>query len=613
VQGVEGPGRELWDAGEVVGHLVAAGSMFGFLAEHRADVFPDETYADLFAPPGVGRPSLPATRMAAVLTLQALHSLSDRETAEAVRCDLRWKVACGLSLLDEGFDPSSLVYWRRRIADSQRPHRINDAVRQVIEATGVLRGRRRRAVDSTVLDDAVATQDTVTQLIGAVRRVARQVPGAAEVIAAECRGHDYTQPGKPRIDWTDPQAKQELVSALVTDANAVVAALTGAGSDQVELDETAAAAVALLALVAGQDVEPAEGSDGRDGRWRIARRVAPDRVISTVYEQARHTRKSQHNRKDGYRAHLVNEPGTGLITDEALTMAAGPENSDAAIAARFVANTVPNPNPNPNNQDRDEQDRDEQDRDEQDRDEQAPSGDGPIAADLAAPGTDDAGTDDAGTDDTDCVLTAVTDDHEGAVAAGAVAGSNGQGEGLTWYGDSAYGTGDLRAAIKQAGHDAVIKPKPVQPAVPGGFTLDEFSVDEDSGTVTCPAGQTRQLSPNRTVTFGVLCRDCPLRTRCTTSKTGRSLDLHEHDALLRAARADWAADPALGEDYRHHRPNVERTVAQVATQGGRRIKLRHRGTVKNNAWLKRRTAALNLRNLIGRGLARLDGTWVLAT
>ena len=599
MQGVEGPGRELWDAGEVVGHLVPAGSMFGFLAEHRADVFPDETYADLFAPPGVGRPSLPATRMAAVLTLQALHSLSDRETAEAVRCDLRWKVACGLSLLDEGFDPSSLVYWRRRIADSQRPHRINDAVRQVIEATGVLRGRRRRAVDSTVLDDAVATQDTVTQLIGAVRRVARQVPGAAAVIAAECRGHDYTQPGKPRIDWTDPQAKQELVSALVTDANAVVAALTGAGPDQVELDETAAAAVALLALVAGQDVEPAEGSDGRDGRWRIARRVAPDRVISTVDEQARHTRKSQHNRKDGYRAHLVNEPGTGLITDEALTMAAGPDNSDAAIAARFVANTVPNPN---------NQDRDEQDRDEQDRDEQAPSGDGPIAADPAAPGTDDAGTDDA-----DCVLTAVTDDHEGAVAAGAVAGGNGQGEGLTWYGDSAYGTGDLRAAIKQAGHDAVIKPKPAQPAVPGGFTLDEFSVDEDSGTVTCPAGRTRQLSPNRTVTFGVLCRDCPLRTRCTTSKTGRSLDLHEHDALLRAARADWAADPALGEDYRHHRPNVERTVAQVATQGGRRIKLRHRGTVKNNAWLKRRTAALNLRNLIGRGLARLDGTWVLAT
>ena len=159
-------------------------------------------------------------------------------------------------------------------------------VRQVIEATGVVRGRRRRAVDSTVVDDAVATQDTVTQLIGAVRRVARQVPGAAEVIAAECRGHDYTQPGKPRIDWTDPQARQELVLGAGHRRERGGRRADRRRADE-ELDETAAAAVALLALVAGQDVEPAEGSDGRDGRWRIARRVAPDRVISTVDEQAR--------------------------------------------------------------------------------------------------------------------------------------------------------------------------------------------------------------------------------------------------------------------------------------------------------------------------------------
>ncbi len=51
-------------------------------------------------------------------------------------------------------------------------------------------------------------------------------------------------------------------------------------------------AVGLLALVAGQDVEPAEGSDGTDGRWKIAHRVAEDRVISTVDPEARHTRKS---------------------------------------------------------------------------------------------------------------------------------------------------------------------------------------------------------------------------------------------------------------------------------------------------------------------------------
>ncbi len=54
-------------------------------------------------------------------------------------------------------------------------------MRSVIDATGVLKGRTRRALDSTLLDDAVATQDTVTQLIAAIRRVRRVVPGAGDV------------------------------------------------------------------------------------------------------------------------------------------------------------------------------------------------------------------------------------------------------------------------------------------------------------------------------------------------------------------------------------------------------------------------------------------------
>jgi hypothetical protein len=78
MQGFERLGGGLLDAAAVAGHLVPAGSMFAFLAAHRAEVFPDADYADLFAPPGVGRPSLPATRMAAVLPLQVLHDYSDR-------------------------------------------------------------------------------------------------------------------------------------------------------------------------------------------------------------------------------------------------------------------------------------------------------------------------------------------------------------------------------------------------------------------------------------------------------------------------------------------------------------------------------------------------------
>ena len=104
-----------------------------------------------------------------------------------------------------------------------------------------------------------------------------------------------------------------------------------------ELDEQAASALALLALVAGQDVEPAEGCDGTDGRWRIARKVAGDRVISTVDPDARHTRKSPEARRDGYRAHLAADPETGIITDEKLTQASGTENSDPAVAEEFLA------------------------------------------------------------------------------------------------------------------------------------------------------------------------------------------------------------------------------------------------------------------------------------
>jgi hypothetical protein len=541
MQGFERADRQLLDAAALAGHLVPAGSMFAFLAGHRAEVFPDEDYADLFAPPGVGRPSIPATVMAAVLTLQALHDYSDRETAEAVRFDMRWKAAIGASLDDPGFDPSSLVYWRNRIARSARPQRVNDAVKKVVQQTGILKGRRRRAVDSTILADAVATQDTVTQLISAIRRVAREVPGGAEQIAAVCTGHDYSRPGKPKIDWDDPAAKDALVSALVHDADALVGVFKDA-----ELEEEAASAVALLALLAGQDVEPAEGSDGRDGRWRIARKVAEDRVISAVDPDARHTRKSPEARRDGYRAHVAADPQTGIITDEKLTKASGEENSDPAVAAEFLA------------------------AEHASRD----------TAGHAGPGQPE--------------------------PSGGVAGR----PPLSWYADSAYGTGDLRDAIGQAGDAAVIKPKPLQPAVEGGFTLDDFTVNAHDGTVTCPNGITRRITASRNVTFGAACHGCPLRARCTASKTGRALILHEHDDVLRAARRDW---PRLRQDYMKHRPNVERAVAQVATSRGRRLKLRYRGVAKNNAWLKRRTAALNLRNLIGRGLTRRAGAWALAT
>ena len=107
--------RELWDAGEIAGELVPPGSVFAFLAEHRGAVFDDGFIADLF-PAVTGRPSLPADLVGSVLVLKELFDLSDRQTADALKFDIRWKVACGRSLTQMSFDPSTLVYWRKRIA-----------------------------------------------------------------------------------------------------------------------------------------------------------------------------------------------------------------------------------------------------------------------------------------------------------------------------------------------------------------------------------------------------------------------------------------------------------------------------------------------------------------
>ena len=552
MQGQSRIDRELPDAGEMAGHLIPAGSVFAFLAEHRRELFPDSFTADLF-PSRTGRPSLPADLVGSVLVLKELHDLSDAQTAEALAFDIRWKVACGRSLDQVGFDPSTLVYWRRRIAAPDRPDRVFDAVAEVIAQTGILRGRRKRCVDSTVFDDAVATRDTVTQLMAAMRKVARVVPGAAGVISGVCT-LDYPAPGKPAIDWDDPAARDALVSDLVNDALSVLAELAGPGAP--ERDAAAAGALGLLALVAGQDVEPAEDSDGTDGRWRIARKVAPDRVISTVDRQARHTRKSKPRRRDGFRGHVAAGPGTELITDCEMTMAAGPGSTDAengvtmAARDRFGGTAADGAEPGPEPQPEAE----------------APPGAGPADAPQAA--------------------------------------------GLEVYGDSSCGSGEARAACRDAGHDTVIKPGPLRPAVPGGFTIDDFTVDEQAGTVTCPAGLTRPMTRTRTVTSGAACAGCPLRERCTTAKDGRSMTIHPHDDLLRAARAR-ARTPEFKQAC-PTRSAIERIISWTATCNGHRIRLRYPGAEKNNAWLHTRCAAINLRTMLRHGLTRRDGARVLA-
>ena len=505
MQGKSDPNRELLDAAALCRQLVPAGSVEAFLADHRRELFDDDLFADLF-PSGRGRPSIPADVVATVMVLQALEGLSDRDAARSLRDRISWKVAAGLALTDEGFDYSVLTYWRTRLRASDLPERIFDAVREIVDATGVLSGKSRRALDSTLLDDAVATQDTVTQLISAIRRTRRLIPAAAAVTVV---AHDYDHAGKPTIAWDDSIAKAALITGLVNDAHAVLEALA-----DVALTDEQAQAVGLLALVAGQDVEPGD----TDGTWRIAQRVAPDRMISTVDPEARHMHKSVSEYRDGYKAHIAVEPETGLITAAAITPANAP--------------------------------------------------DGPAGVALLA----------------------------------------GEASGLQVLADSAYGSGETRAALRRVNHRQAIKAIPLRRAVPGGFDRDDFLVDHAARTVTCPNGQTVTITTQGHATFGVRCRGCPLRERCTTAKDGRTIHVREHDAELVEARRAWR-DGDFAADYRQWRPMVERSIAWLVAHGHRRV--RYRGIDRNQLGITHRVAALNLRRLINLGLTRDGPTWAL--
>src|ERR1019366_9442025 len=494
MQGKSDPDRQLLDAAAFCRDLVEDHTIYSFLADHRNELFRDEDFPDLFQSEK-GRPSVPAVLVCSVMVLQALEGLSDRDAIRQLRTRINWKVACGLALDDPGFDFTVLTYWRTRLRQSERPQRIFEAIRAVVEATGVLKTKHRRALDSSILDDAVATQDTVTQLIAAMRRVRRSVPEAALVPLKTASD----QGGKPVIEWSDQSARNALVTGLVNDAEAVLAAAESAPLSQEANDD-----VGLLALIAGQDVEPGE----QEGTWRIAKKVAKDRVISTVDTEARHGHKSTAVRTDGFKAHLATEPDTGIVTALKLTPANHP--------------------------------------------------DGPVGV-------------------------ALMEDEP---------------DGLEVLADSAYGSGAVRTAFREKHHRLVIKPLPSRPHIPGGFVRDDFSVDHDERFVTCLAGHVARVSSGGIATFAPHCLACPLRSRCTKAKA-RSFTVSEHDSELVAARAAWR-DSELRALYRQHRPMAERSIAWLVAKGNRR--LRYRGVERNEAWLNRRIAALNLRKLVVLGL-----------
>ena len=539
---------------EVVGFCEGSlpeSSIYRFLGRERDRLFPDAMFVDLFDVRG--RRSVPPSVVATVMVLQRLEGLSDREAVERYAFDVRWRYAAGVGGYGGGgwvrFAHTVLVDMRERLRCSKRPNRVFEVALDAACEAGLV--GRRRVLDSTPLYDAVATMDTVTLIRSAVRGLLGVVDGAveAELRAVLGSGDDYADAGKPRIDWDDRAAREQLVDSRARDGFAVLAVLDGR-----KLSDVVGQAAALPATVLGQDLET-----GTDGVLRIARRVAKDRVISTVDPQARHGHKTAARGFDGYKGHVAIDPDSEVITATTVT----PGNTgDAGAATDLIADLLPDA---------------------------GPTVDEPGGSDTA----DEPGAEAATESDAEDIAA-----EPGAEAARV-------------YGDNAYGTGEFHDRLDQAG--IASKCKTQTPTAPGGrFSKDHFAIDLGAGTVGCPAGFTAPIRPasdgGGLAGFGPACARCPLRAQCTTATNGRTISIGPYEQTLTDARTRQA-DPDWVADYRATRPKVERKIGHLMRRkhGGRRARVR--GTVKIDADFRLLAAAANLARLATLGLRFTPTGW----
>ena len=188
---------------------------------------------------------------------------------------------------------------RARLAASERPNRLFEVTLQAARQAGLV--GVRRVLDSTPLYDAVATMDTVTLLGAAIRGVLKV---AEEALAAELRGclPAKTTPVRPSRRSTGTTRRHERrwwMRALGTRTRC------WGSCRAARWRQGMAEAARLVAAVVGQDLE-----QDTDGSFRIARKVAADRVISVVDPEARHGHQTSTRGFDGYKGHASVDPAS---------------------------------------------------------------------------------------------------------------------------------------------------------------------------------------------------------------------------------------------------------------------------------------------------------------
>jgi len=170
--------------------------------------------------------------------------------------------------------------------------------------------------------------------------------------------------------------------------------------------------------------------------------------------------------------------------------------------------------------------------------------------------------------------------------------------------DKGYTTGDNLASSQSKGINLMGEVS--TPENHGRFPADDFSIDFEAETATCPAGCTswswRTFEHGKhqgavEIKFGHQCQDCPLRAQCTSAKHGRKLRLQRQYPLLKARREEGKTEAF--KQAMKRRPPIEGTLSEMVRAHGLR-KSRYRGLAKTHLQHLMKGAALNLKRLIKR-------------
>jgi transposase len=477
--------------------LLPGDSIYSLLARHGDRVVRDEDFAGCYSERH-GRPSIPPSLLAKVLLLAYRDGLSDERAMEALRFDLRWKVALDLPIDHPGFHPTSLVRFRARLLLHGMERLVFERSLELATELGLIEGEAEQIVDSTPMLGAAAVQDTATLVRAGVRRLLDAVEAAdaeaAEDVTAGLR-FDYSCPReKPAGDWQDKETRVELLAEVARDAERALRAVEE--DDELAADAEVAEAAGLLREIVGQEFEVSDDEVPRPRRGRRGRQI-----VSAHDPEMRHGRTTAARGFTGYKLHAAAAVDAPLLTAISLSPA---NDHDGHHAGALV--------------------------------DQQPVG--------RRPGR--------------------------------------------LIGDTAYGNIEARERLAERSV-SVLAPVHTTSPKDGTIPKDEFAIDLDTDTVTCPRGNTAPIYKPRATRPSATgervarfarsdCEPCPLRARC--SPTGRRDIRISRREDLRQAALQALSDPAQRDHLKRTRPLIERLLGLIVHRYRGR-KSRYRGTRKS--------------------------------